>query len=180
MKYGIIAAAFPCLILLSGCPEDNNDTGILNDEQREIQNEVLALQKNSYILLTDLQQEMSFPEAIESVLAAIITDPSVDCAISNKQGIFIQYKSGIRGGIFFNYGQKVGEKINPENDLKSMPLKETNTLLGTKSRRKFPSNKNSVYVSPVHEAFGPEGELSLLFTETYLSTTAYNDFKKYY
>lgn len=178
MKYCLIAAAFLCLILLSGCPEDNNDTGILNNDQRQMQNEVLDLQESSYLLLNDLQQEMSLPEAIDLVLEAINSDPSVSWARSNKQGIFIQYKSGIRGGIFINYGLKAGEKTDLESDLRSKPIKETNNLTGTANQRKFPSAKNSVFVSPIYEALGSDEEFSILSTDIYLSTTDYSDFKR--
>ncbi len=178
MKYSVIPASFLCLILLSGCPEDNNEPGILNDEQRQIQNEVLDLQQNSFSLLTDLQQEMSLSEAIDLVLDTINSDPSVDWAKSNKQGIFIQYKSGIKGGIFINNEMKVGEKIDPESGLKSKPIKGTNNLTGTSNQRKFPPTKNSVYVSPIYDALGSDEEFSILSTEIYLSTTDYSDLKR--
>jgi hypothetical protein len=177
MKYILLLFAALCFNLLFSCTEDKNDQGTLNDDQRRIQDGVLSLQENNYILLTDLQQEIGQKEAVDSVLAAINSDPSVDWAKSNNQGIFIQYKNGIRGGIIFNGAIKNGGYIDRKMDLKSTPLREAENVSGTTNRRKFPVTKSSVYVSPVHDALGQDGEFSLLSTEIYLNATDYHDFK---
>ncbi len=146
-----------CLIILFvSCNKDKNSSPSLTPVQREMQNNVLNLQQINYDLLVDLQDQTDSLSAIDSVVNMFLADTTVEWAKSNSQGIIVQYKSGIKGGIMLNSERYTG--IDPEIDEAPVASKTMDVNFKTgkgKSTVKLivPPTERTLFICPIYKEF---------------------------
>lgn len=182
MKYKLLSASIICVVLLLSCTKDNNDSGSFTKKQKEMQEEVINLQSKSFNSLLDLLEDMDYEDAFDQVLEDINSDPSVDWAEINDQGIVIQYESGIRGGIYLKNIEEDDYDLDYDNDGEYSSVKKSEKIADNKGSRILPSKKRSLYISPDVNAFKTENDveedMKLLFVEGYLALTDYYEVDK--
>ena len=104
MKRKFFFLFIPLIICLS-CNDNANDNPSESkpkSEAEKIFTEVVEPQEENYTTLLNLLTEMDTMAAMDSVLQIFLQDTLVDWGEVGKQGIGIQYKNGIRGGIFLD------------------------------------------------------------------------------
>jgi hypothetical protein len=100
IKFTLIIAL---LLILISCSEDNTPTQSgSNTEAEKIYEEIVKPQEENFNLFKELTSSMDTLAAMDSVLKVILQDTLVDWGEAGDQGIFIQYKNGIRGGILID------------------------------------------------------------------------------
>ena len=90
------------IMFLFGCSEDGPTTYIPNPQVIEIYETILQPQELNAKLFEDLTTSMDTLAAMDSVLKVFLQDTLVEWGEVDEQGIAIQYKNGIRGGIFID------------------------------------------------------------------------------
>lgn len=121
---------FIFLLLFENCGIDNPEPeGSWTEAEKESYDQVINLQDEIGDNLDDWFQTMDSLDAINEAYQAFVNSESVSSATISSQGITVQYKSGIRGGIFLNPldgNDEVGEPNIPDpvassgDNLKSM------------------------------------------------------------
>ena len=89
-------------ILLISCSSDDGGNPAappLNPEQEKMQTQVVTLQDARSSALVILLAQMDTIRALDSVAALFRADSSVSWAVAYHEGVAVQYKNGIRGGI---------------------------------------------------------------------------------
>jgi len=104
MKKTCLLLSLMFSLLYVGCSKDEPSPSepASDAEAEKVYNEVVKPQEDNYNLLIDLFSQMDTLSAMDSILKVFLKDPSVDWGEVGAQGIAIQYKSGIRGGLFIN------------------------------------------------------------------------------
>ncbi len=138
--------------ILFSCEKDDNKQEKLNSEQSRLQSHVVKLQQSGYDLMMELEGEMDSLAIIDSLISFVSSDTAVEWVQDNGQGIVIQYKSGIKGGILINPLRDTGyvdviyvEVLLGQNDAE-------NRLKATAPPR-LPANNKVLYISPAYHEF---------------------------
>lgn len=91
------------VILSISCGDDNNPAEPrISAEAEQIRSEIVKPQEKNDQLLSQLLTTMDPLPAMDSVLAVFLKDTLVAWGEVGRQGIAIQYKNGVRGGIFLD------------------------------------------------------------------------------
>ncbi len=174
----ILTGLYICLIFLSSCSK-------LTSEQEEMINEVNYIQETAYETITSIISESKDTiEALETALIEIQNNVIVEWAVINEQGISIQYKSGIRGGIIIsdNDFPEANVNINPP-PLKSTVLikidSSSHSLKSASTYKNIPVSKKTVLINP-HYADREEYTLNIISREDYnFSLCGYLELEQY-
>ncbi len=104
LAYVIILLVPLCsgLLLTPGCG-GGGGTGTPDGDGIDDINRAVALQESTYALLDDLLAVMDTAAALDSVVDVFMADDLVQAADTNSQGVYVEYKSGMRGGIMLAY-----------------------------------------------------------------------------
>ena len=104
MKKIFLLLSFTFCLFFAGCSEDDSSPAepVSKVEAEKVYNEVVKPQEDNYNLLMNLFTQMDTVSAMDSVLKVFLEDPLIDWGVAGEQGIAIQYKSGIRGGLFID------------------------------------------------------------------------------
>ena len=94
---------FPLLLILVGCAKEENPVES-NDDQflEQIESIVIRSQEAHYDQFENMISLIDTTEAVDSIANLISVDANVDWVKVSAQGIGIQYKNGLRGGLFIN------------------------------------------------------------------------------
>lgn len=115
-------------ILSTGCRK-SEDGPTWSDEDKKSYNEVISLQDQTGDLLEEYFQTMDSLDAIDQAYQYFTSSENVNSATINDQGIAVQYKNGMIGGILLNPldgKDEVGESLadgpvsGQENNFKSV------------------------------------------------------------
>ena len=91
------------IFILSSCKEEENPVNSDNEKfVEEIKTVVVQFQESNYNNFENLLLQMDTTSAMNSIAQQISTNENVDWVETSAQGIAIQYKNGIRGGLFIN------------------------------------------------------------------------------
>ena len=130
---------FSFLLLFESCGIDNPDPGgSWTEDEKQSYDQVINLQDEIGDNLDDWLQTMDSLDAINEAYQSFVNSEFVSSATISSQGITVQYKNGIRGGIFLNPldgNDEVGEPnipgpVAPSGDnLKSMVNKRELLLI---------------------------------------------------
>jgi len=118
MKKICLLLSFTFTLFIAGCSEDDTSPAepVSKVEAEKVFNEVVKPQEDNYNLLMNLFTQMDTVSAMDSVLKVFLKDPLVDWGTADKQGIAVQYKSGIRGGIFIEPKDSIkGKTFQPHH-----------------------------------------------------------------
>ena len=118
-------------------PEDNNNTTPVIVRQVEA-SEKLINDNDKY--LSELLKTTEKNKAIDSVVNKIKKDTSVAACEKNSQGIMIQYKSGIKGGIFLEPEDTIG--------LGSVNINDAIVYPGMYKPNIIPGSKKTIFINP--------------------------------
>jgi len=91
---------FTSTIFWSACKKTDEPT--IPDDEKEAYDQVINLQDEVSTSLDDWFTSMDSLEAINMAQQEFASDPGVESAIISNQGISVQYKNGMRGGLFLN------------------------------------------------------------------------------
>ncbi len=131
------------LIFLSTC-EKNPTNHTFNPLVQEIQEQIIIPQELNANLFTTLTTSMDTLAAMDSVLNVFLQDSLVEWGEVSSQGIAIQYKNGIRGGIYIdpldfpeiddeNFKHNYISNVQSENNL---------------NKNVIPSSKKTIFLNP--------------------------------
>ncbi len=128
-------------MIWSGCKKDEENNPPDPGNIEEINNAVL-LQEDAYDQLADLLQSMDTSSAKATILSTILADPMVQLADTNSQGLYIQYKNGMRGGLIIDFEDEPNDTILPFDadtmqNLKSAPVPNI-----------IPADKQTIFLDP--------------------------------
>lgn len=87
-------------IFLAACKKNNNDGW--SEEDQASYNKVIELQKQAAKNYDTWMQNMDSLEVINQLQQFFLDDPAVASATISKQGIMVEYKNGLGGGILLN------------------------------------------------------------------------------
>ena len=135
-----------CILLFySSCKKDNDTSTPPAPPLEEVYDNIINPQEERYDLFTDLTATMDTVSAIDSVLTVFLEDPNVEWAIAGSQGIAVQYKSGICGGIF----------IDPLDDpemtdivIEKSANESSNTVNIKNIVKTIPGSKKAIFLNP--------------------------------
>ncbi len=138
--------------LLLNCKR-NGDSDIPDDVSIAIQN-VTSAQEDYFETFSGLLLEFDTASAKDSIVSLLLSDPDVEWAVPNITGVNIQYKSGIKGGLFLgSRGEDDGEDILAdivyERNIPSAGRLK-NTLNGVYN---IPPTKRTVIICPAYDEF---------------------------
>ncbi len=133
------------VILSLSCGDDSNPAEPnISEEAEQIKSAIVKPQEKNDQLLTELLTSMDPLPAMDSVLAVFLKDTLVAWGAVSSQGIAIQYKNGIRGGIFLDAedmpdstGSSRGKRIDSIDLESSLP----------KTR---PSAEKTIFLNPTY------------------------------
>ncbi|MGD9142079.1 MAG: hypothetical protein PVJ42_11115, partial [bacterium] len=91
------------MLVFQGCGGDGGGTGPSGETETAAINSATALQEDCFALLEDLFAVMDTASAVDSVVKVFRADSTVAMADTNSQGIYVEYKCGMRGGIILDY-----------------------------------------------------------------------------
>ena len=144
----MLFGSFLLIGLMFGCSGDKSTNPGFDSETQQIVDEVTELQTTGYSHFSDLLAEMDTTAAIDSVFKFIMRDESVDTGSVSEQGIIIEYKNGVLGGIFIDPQDasdgtifNIGKAVSPELLLQSADIDT-------------PSSAKTVFINP-HAQRGP-------------------------
>lgn len=91
------------IFILSSCKEEENPVNSDNEKfVEEIKTVVVQFQESNYNNFENLLLQMDTTSAMNSIAQQISTNENVDWVETSAQGIAIQYKNDVRGGLFIN------------------------------------------------------------------------------
>jgi hypothetical protein len=103
---------------LWGCKKEDDEQPSAEEVQQI--DDALLLQEEMYELLNDLLQSGDTLSAKNQVANKIREDPMVELCGVNSQGVYIQYKSGIRGGIIIDFEDIPEDTADPGESIELM------------------------------------------------------------
>jgi hypothetical protein len=125
----IVSLVALCACILASCNSNGSSVSpsaqLTPEEEREYTT-VLDLQQRGVALFAQLVASTDTATAIDSIARFVRTDTAVQSAVAGSQGVAIQYKSGINGGIFLLPGdleQSLPESLRTLSDPVGMPAK---------------------------------------------------------
>ena len=132
------------VIIFLGCSNEESPTETNSTLDTElVYEQVVTPQENNYNLLENLLNEMDTLSAMDSVLNVFLQDSLIEWGKADEQGIAIQYKSGIRGGIFFNpldIPDSGGTITSNYNNSKISKRNNSNNIT--------PNSKKTIFINP--------------------------------
>ena len=139
------------VLILISCKKDKDTGTTLTPDQERMQQAVVDLQKTSFDKWEQWNSSLDSLAAMDSLQKIIEQSPDVEWASRSIQGIMIQYKSGIRGGIF----------LNPRREMSNSPaimgLRKTETttipLKSTGIMNRTPAEPRTAILCPPYNQF---------------------------
>jgi len=138
--FGIIALFLS--LLLVKCAKDENPVEPPIQNVDATYNHILDVQQSLNTTLTSLLTVMDTTTALDSLRKIFLKDTSVSEAYADVQGINVQYKNGMRGGIFINGDD---EEIDSLGKATVDPL-YPETL--TKPQITLPNSRLAIFINP--------------------------------
>ncbi len=155
------------LFTLFSCKKDDDKPFLSYNEVSEV---VLNPQKERYELFTTLLSSMDTTSALNEVLNEFIEDPNVDWAKAGRQGIAVQYKNGIRGGLLVN-------PLNSPEYTGTETLKLAAELKSAENYSNFkktvPESKKAIFIAPTYTEFEIASEILVENYDDYLPKIGY-------
>ncbi len=105
-------------------------------------NHILTLQENLNTTLTNLLVFKDTTAALDSIKNLFLLDTSVIAAYSDIQGINVQYKNGMRGGIFINGDDEESSSLGKTKKLFDSSKKLNSSL------NVIPTSKSAIFINP--------------------------------
>lgn len=138
-----ILFAMISLIFWPGCKStsDNNPDGEWTQEDEKGYEDLVILQKQANQTLTTYLLSQDTATALASLAQWFLSDPSVDWAEPGSQGVMVQYKSGLRGGIV----------IDGEDSTNTVNLWNSSSTLINQNEHDFksiPNKKQGIFINP--------------------------------
>ncbi len=118
-------------------PEEGGNNNPLIIKLAEASEKVM---NDSDKLLSELLKTTEKTKAIDSVVSIIKKDTSVSFCEKNSQGIMIQYKSGIKGGIFLDPEDSLGFGMGNTSNAIVYPLMQKPNII--------PGAKKTIFINP--------------------------------
>ena len=128
--------------LVLSCSKDENPVITPVTQPDVTYTYILTTQENLNITLTDLLANMDTTSALDSVRKLFLQDTSVASAYSDIQGVNVQYKNGMRGGIFINGDDEESGGLGKIEKLHDYPKSLT------KSQIVLPTSKAGIFINP--------------------------------
>lgn len=139
------------LLLISCSKKEDSD---YPDEARKAIEYVTTTQERLYSKLTELLQEMDTATAKDSVASLFMNEPDVEWAEPSITGISVQYKSGIKGGLFFGSRKKGFYETSFYNLVSNKDIISQSYLKNSSSDiYHVPPTKRTVIICPIHDDF---------------------------
>ena len=132
----------PFLLWMAGCSKDEPTQSKSNNDVKNKVAGVVAYQDSIDLQLSRLFTEMDTTAALDSLRKVILADGDVESADVTEQGVLIEYKSGIIGGIF------VDPQDDPDGTVFNIDKKSGNESLLHKVSVDTPSSVKTVFVNP--------------------------------
>lgn len=136
--------------LLLSCNKDENLQTFLSPEQNQMQQAVIDLQNSSYQIWISMRNTVDSLVAVDSLLKFVEKSPEVSKAVKSSQGIMIQYKNGIRGGLFLNSER---QDIDEISDYNSNLTGKSRLYKSAAAGASGPSNPRTAILCPAYDQF---------------------------
>jgi len=154
------------LALLSGCGSDDKvepDQDWTEQDQLDF-DDINRIQSEADDIFTGYLATMDTSAAKAALANYIRSDPAVEWAVANEQGIAILYKSGIAGGIMIDSRDKPnGDILDP------LVPKAGKKISGQQGNFKIKTNNKKVLVfDPTYSEFMPISQITIEAYETIL------------
>lgn len=128
-------------LILCGCKKDEENNLPDPGNIEEINNAIL-LQEDAYDQLADLLQSTDTTTAKVSILSMILADPLVQLADTNSQGLYIQYKNGMRGGLIIDF------EDDPQDTISPFEIETEDVLKAEQPKNIIPADERTVILNP--------------------------------
>lgn len=165
LKILLLACCVLTSLLYINCNKNNTPTEPVDTINSEINQKVVRiqnLQENNSIVLKTLFSKVDSLSAVDSVVSIISRDTSVSFCSRTSEGIIIQYKSGIRGCIFFN----------PEDDRKRTSINKSQGDFNFNKLRVLPGSKSTIFIDAIENDL--YGGILFSLESFYLSLVGYD------
>lgn len=140
LKYFWIIVFFLPLLLIH-CSKDDNPVEPPLPSTDVTYTHIIDIQQKLNTVLTELFASLDTASALDSVKKLFLTDTAVSAAYADVHGINVQYKNGMRGGIFIN-GDDEDEVLNKNSELPNSDFDIHKTQLT------IPNSKTVIFVNP--------------------------------
>ena len=143
-QFRLIALFFAFVIVLAwqGCNQDEDDpSGSWTDEDQQSYETLINLQEEGGLNLATYLMTQDTADALASLAQWFLTDPSVEWAEPGSQGVMVQYKNGLRGGILLD-----GEDTTFTTDKRTPYTDEINQ--NEKNISSIPNKKEGAFINP--------------------------------
>lgn len=156
-------------LILVKCSKDENPVEPPVQNLDATYKHILDLQLNLNTTLTSLLAVMDTTAALDSLRKIFLKDTSVSAAYADFQGINVQYKNGMRGGIFINGDDEESDSLG-----KVKNNSDNNEIL-TKPQITLPNSKSAIFINPhYYERSGLLGRNNFFYSfESFLSNQEY-------
>ncbi len=146
MKTTAVQILLACALFAS-CSKDNSPSGpgstsSLTPEQQQAHTHVLAVNSQAANLFQSLIASKDTASALDSVAKVIVLDTAVQTATASSQGLAIQFKSGIRGGLF------IDPEDGGQNSLGLKTLGRHHSGEYVPDIQVLPSSRQTVFLNP--------------------------------
>lgn len=183
----IITVIFISIILLLSCCDiidsilGDGDNGDLNQLQEQSLNTVISLQDGASVLADDLfSNGIDTLSVIDSLANFFLSDTSVQEVLADSEGVAIDYKNGISGGIFVGrYILDVVNDANPPGNLD--PFIEDSELEKplVNSYSTVPINRKSIIFDGAYPQFHDSVDEIIKEANNSFAKIGIESFKKY-
>jgi hypothetical protein len=135
----------PFLFILSSCTKEENPVNSDNEKfVDDIKSVVVEFQESHYGNFENLLLQMDTTAAMNSIAQQISTNENVDWVETGTQGISIQYKNGVRGGLFINPKDVGTSPINNPSGIR----KNRENCNNSQIKNVVPVSKKVVLINP--------------------------------
>ena len=139
----ISISIFFIIIFFTYCSDDNSPSQNEPSTVAEIiYEEIVKPQEERFNLFELLTSSMDTLSAMDSVLKVFLQDTSVEWGKVSKQGISIQYKNGIKGGILID---PLDSPDTTNFDLSKLDKKYSQII---NKRNIIPGSKKTIFINP--------------------------------
>ncbi len=139
----LVPYLLPFVFFLTYCDKGSDENSNWTEADQAYYEHILDLQNEGSENLTSWMQTMDSLDAVDHLLQFFLADTSVESAILGSQGISIDYKNGMRGGIM----------LNPED----FPDEEKNAYQGGSADENIPdglksmvNNNKMIFMNPTY------------------------------
>jgi hypothetical protein len=175
LHFGLVALAM-CLLGFGCSKKDSTPTDPSDDHQKELQKieEIATTQTTLGTTLNALLIQMDTTAAKDSLVKLFVADTAnVESATAGSQGVLVQYKNGMRGGVLLN-PEDLGEPLPPDDLPKLGGASSDDPGPGHK-----PSSKKTIFLNPSYWERQAYADPLTATADAGFAKIGFNAFEKY-